>query len=89
MSNVRRHEPHIANLNLPMNWYFIAAGVLSFLIGFVHSVLGESLIFRRMRAGGFIPTIGGQLLREPQVRILWASWHVECNQPIRWAGDYV
>ena len=59
-----------------MNWYFIAAGVLSFLIGFVHSVLGESLIFRRMRAGGFIPTNGGQLLREPQVRILWASWHV-------------
>ena len=39
-------------------------------------VLGESLIFRRMRARGFIPTNGGQVLREPHVRILWASWHV-------------
>ena len=59
-----------------MNWYFIAAGILSFAIGLVHSVLGESLIFRRMRASGFIPTNGGQVLREPHVRILWASWHV-------------
>jgi hypothetical protein len=59
-----------------MNWYFVAAGILSFAIGLVHSVLGESLIFRRMRASGFIPTNGGQVLREPHVRILWASWHV-------------
>ena len=29
-----------------------------------------------MRAKGFIPTNGGQVLREPHVRILWASWHV-------------
>lgn len=59
-----------------MNLYFAAAGVLAFLIGLVHSVFGERLIFRRMRAGGFIPTNGGQVLREPHVRILWASWHV-------------
>ena len=59
-----------------MNWYFVAAGVLSFTIGLVHSVLGESLIFRRMRTSGFIPKNGGQVLREPHVRILWASWHV-------------
>lgn len=76
MSNVRRHEVHLSNLNLQMNWYFIAAGILSFVIGLVHSMLGELLIFRRMRAGGFIPTNGGQVLREPHVRILWASWHV-------------
>jgi hypothetical protein len=59
-----------------MNWYFFVAGVLSFAIGLVHSVLGEALIFHRMRASGFIPTDGGQVLREPHVRILWASWHV-------------
>ena len=59
-----------------MNPYFAAAGVLCFVIGLVHSVLGERLIFRRMRAKGFIPTNGGQVLREPHVRILWASWHV-------------
>ncbi len=59
-----------------MNGYFIAAAVLAFAVGLVHSVLGERLIFRRMRSAGFIPTSGGSALREPHVRILWASWHV-------------
>jgi hypothetical protein len=59
-----------------MNTYFFAAGLLLILIGLVHSILGERLIFRRMREGGFIPTEGGSVLREPHVRILWATWHV-------------
>ena len=59
-----------------MNAFFLAAAWLTFAIGLVHSVFGEWLIFRRMRQGGFIPTNGGQVLREPHVRILWASWHV-------------
>ena len=59
-----------------MNAYFVAAGVLAFAIGLVHSILGERLVFRRMRGRGLIPTNGGQVLREPHVRILWASWHV-------------
>jgi len=59
-----------------MNWYFTTAGMLTFAIGLVHSLLGERLIFRRLRLDEFIPTQGGQLLREPHVRILWASWHL-------------
>ncbi|HEV2610222.1 MAG TPA: hypothetical protein VGU61_08135 [Noviherbaspirillum sp.] len=59
-----------------MNGYFIAAAVLAFAIGLIHSMLGERLIFGRMRSTGFIPTSGGSALREPHVRILWASWHV-------------
>lgn len=59
-----------------MNSYFAAAGVLAFLVGLAHSVLGEILIFRRMRKGGLVPTDGGSLLEERHVRILWASWHV-------------
>ncbi|MFY8044291.1 MAG: hypothetical protein ACOVOD_15335 [Rhodoferax sp.] len=59
-----------------MNTYFLAAGLLTLIIGLVHSVLGEWLVFHRMRKGGFIPTNGGQVLRERHVRILWASWHV-------------
>jgi hypothetical protein len=59
-----------------MNWYFVSAAALAFTIGLVHSLLGERLIFRRMRTAGIVPTNGGQVLREPQVRILWASWHV-------------
>ena len=59
-----------------MNRYFAAASLLAFLVGFTHSVLGELLIFRRMRQGGFVPTNGAKLIGERHVRILWASWHV-------------
>jgi hypothetical protein len=59
-----------------MNAYFVAAAVLPFAVGGAHSVLGEVVIFRRLRAGGLVPTQGGALLRERHVRILWASWHV-------------
>jgi hypothetical protein len=59
-----------------MNLHFLFAGVLMFLVGLVHSVLGEHWVFKRMRAGGVVPTHGGTVLREPHVQILWAIWHV-------------
>jgi hypothetical protein len=59
-----------------MNWYYAAAGVLTFVVGLVHSVLGERRIFQKMRKRGLVPTEGGRLLSESNVRILWASWHV-------------
>lgn len=60
-----------------MNAYFIAAAVLAFVVGLAHSVLGEIMIFRRMRKSGrVIPTDGGAILLGSNVRILWASWHV-------------
>lgn len=30
----------------------------------------------RMRGAGVIPTNGGTVLREPHVRIVWATWHL-------------
>lgn len=59
-----------------MQNYMFAAGILAILVGLVHSVLGEILIFNRMRNKGVIPTVGAPLLRERHVRILWASWHI-------------
>lgn len=59
-----------------MNGYFVAAAALAFLVGLAHSVLGEMLIFRRLRQGGWVPTNGGGVLGERHVRILWATWHV-------------
>ena len=59
-----------------MNTYLTAAATLAFLVGLVHSVLGERLVFSRMRQGQFVPTNGGTLLQQRHVRILWASWHV-------------
>jgi hypothetical protein len=59
-----------------MELNLFVAGCLTWVLGVVHSVLGEILIFRRMRKGGIIPTHGGPVLGERQVRILWASWHL-------------
>ncbi len=60
-----------------MNNYFVAAAAFAFVVGLAHSVLGEKLIFQRLRqGGGLVPTNGGKLLSERHVRILWASWHI-------------
>ena len=59
-----------------MNPFLASAAVLAFFVGLAHSVLGEYMIFRRMRAGHLIPTNGGRVIGEGHVRILWASWHV-------------
>lgn len=58
-----------------MNLYLISASVLAILVGLVHSILGEKLIFKRLRQGRLIPTNGGNILHERHIRILWASWH--------------
>jgi hypothetical protein len=47
-----------------------------FVIGLVHSIMGEWLIFRRLRKGPFVPTQATPLLRESHVRIVWGSWHL-------------
>ncbi len=60
---------------MDINMLFIA-GCLLFLLGLIHSILGEVLIFKRMRNRGIIPTNGGSLLKERHVRILWATWHL-------------
>ncbi len=59
-----------------MQTYMFAAGCLALIVGAIHSVFGEILIFSRMRERGVIPTVGAPLLRERHVRILWASWHI-------------
>jgi hypothetical protein len=65
-----------AGLNT-MNLYFFSAAAITFVVGLVHSALGEKLVFRRLRAWDeLVPTNGGNVLREHHVRILWASWHL-------------
>lgn len=59
-----------------MNVYLSAAAFLLVVVGLVHSVLGELLIFHRMRPRGIVPADGGKLLRSAHVRILWATWHI-------------
>jgi hypothetical protein len=64
-----------------MNPYLVAAAVLAFVVGLVHSVLGERLIFRRLRTGQVVPTNGGTVLRESHVRILWLPSHGSALSP--------
>ena len=63
-----------------MNPWLVAAAATVFVIGLVHSVLGEHMIFRHLRHGsassGIVPTGGAPALRDFQTRILWASWHL-------------
>ncbi|HEX5739783.1 MAG TPA: hypothetical protein VFY22_14825 [Hydrogenophaga sp.] len=58
------------------HFFFLAGAGLIAVIGIIHSVLGEVLIFRRMRISGWVPTDGGSILLERHVRILWATWHL-------------
>ena len=59
-----------------MQSYLLAAGVLMILIGIAHSVIGEILIFRQLRAGTIVPLLPPPPLRERHLRILWANWHL-------------
>lgn len=64
------------NRELSMNTLLFAAGVLSIVVGLIHSILGELLIFKKLREGSFVPTMAREPLRERNVRILWATWHL-------------
>lgn len=59
-----------------MQTFYLVAAILAALTGVVHSVLGEILIFRHLRNGGLVPALGAPPLRGPNVRILWATWHL-------------
>lgn len=60
-----------------MNIYFLLAGILCFIIGIVHSILGETLIFKAKRKKGrIVPSIGNEYLKPGHLRIIWATWHL-------------
>lgn len=60
-----------------MNTYLFIAGILCFLLGIVHSILGEYLIFRNKREkGSLVPSKESPELKERYLRILWATWHL-------------
>lgn len=56
--------------------YLLAAAVVAVLVGVIHSILGEVLIFRKLRKGTIIPTQAAAPLEPRNVRILWATWHL-------------
>ncbi len=60
-----------------MNNYLFIAGVLCFILGVVHSFLGEYLIFQHKRnKGSLVPSKESGALKERHLRIVWATWHL-------------
>lgn len=60
-----------------MNTYILIAGVLCVVLGLIHSILGEVLIFNPKRHNGkIVPTKRTSELREKHLRIIWATWHL-------------
>jgi hypothetical protein len=59
-----------------MQPYLLAAAVVAVLVGVIHSVLGELLIFRKLRQGTIVPGLIAAPLEPRNVRILWATWHL-------------
>ena len=59
-----------------MNYYLLIAGILCFILGLIHSFLGEFLIFKNKRKKALVPNQGSQDLKERHLRILWATWHL-------------
>ncbi|MEO8383817.1 MAG: hypothetical protein ABI583_01135 [Betaproteobacteria bacterium] len=59
-----------------MQIYFLSAAIVSVVVGIVHSVLGEHLIFKKLRRLGLVPTEAAPPLQSRNIRILWATWHL-------------
>lgn len=59
-----------------MQTLLAAASLLAVATGAVHSVLGERLIFRHLRAASVVPQRPAPPLQGRHVRILWATWHL-------------
>lgn len=60
-----------------MNIYLLIAGILSYLLSIVHSVLGEYLIFRHKRVkGSLVPQKSDSEISKRHLGIIWATWHL-------------
>lgn len=59
-----------------MQTFFIVAAIITVIVGVVHSVLGEILIFRKLRKRGLIPAEPAPPLKARHVKIIWATWHL-------------
>ena len=59
-----------------MQYLYIVASVVLVVTALAHSVIGEIMIFRKLSNGHIVPNMSAPPLKERNVRILWASWHL-------------
>ena len=55
-------------------WLGAASGLL-FVVSLAHSVLGEAMMFRRVRGAAWLQADTGRRLGRGHLGILWATWH--------------
>ena len=59
-----------------MNNYLLTAGILCFVMGVFHSIIGEKNIFNSKRnKGNLVPTKASPVLIERHLRVIWVVWH--------------
>lgn len=58
-----------------MQLTLILAAMIATFVGVAHSLLGEKLVFSKLRQQGWVPSKSAGSLHESHVRIIWASWH--------------
>ncbi len=54
----------------------LSASIILILTGITHSVLGELLIFKKIRNKGIVPNIEIPPLQIRNFQIIWATWHL-------------
>lgn len=60
-----------------MNTSLFISGILCFILGLTHSIMGELLIFRyKKKANKIVPTIVKAYLKQRHLRIIWVTWHL-------------
>lgn len=60
-----------------INKYLLTAGVLCFILGLSHSILGKILIFKNKKENKkIVPTIVTSNLKEDHLSIIWVTWHL-------------
>ena len=59
-----------------MNYALFAAGILAILVGLIHAILGEILIFKRLRKNSIVPNVTRSILHTRHISIIWATWHI-------------
>jgi len=59
-----------------VQFLLIVAAIVAIIVGVVHSVLGEVLIFNKLRNSALVPSKPAPPLEERNIRILWATWHL-------------
>ena len=62
-------------MNSSINIYFFIAGILCFILGIAHSILGEYLIFNPLRKKR-TSIKRDNLFQKKHLGIIWATWHL-------------